>query len=397
MTHDQIKSKLNDYFDEALSFEVNTETQIHLSQCSECSNYLNSLQELMRRVDCLPRKIKPENDFWQSIFVSLNEIKEESQKQQEELNQIEVAQRVVEDEEEKAKRKEKEKAEKILKREQHKALLKEKLKSPRIKYTLIGLTAITFIFFIYYFLIAASQPWKIEKIGIVSSTVAQDFGELAEGEFLTSDNIAEYRLLIPGYGFVTVADHSKIHRVHSQKINLEKGSISVSKSESEETVIVAVFGVEVSSLLNNGDYKISISDEQSSVIEVNSGRIIVKKDNMESLILPGHNCRILKNLQPGLPYLNNSSGEFLNSIDEYCFGDPGNEEKLIRVLTTANQKNLVTVWNLMSRVSRKQRDMVIYTIFGLLGGPPAGVDKDALKALDQTAMQKLLEEIELKI
>ena len=91
MTHEEVKILLNDYFDEKLSIEVNTEIQVHLSECSDCSQYLFSLQDLMKKADQLPRNIKPPTDFWHDIFTFISSIKAETIKQQEEIDLKEAA------------------------------------------------------------------------------------------------------------------------------------------------------------------------------------------------------------------------------------------------------------------------------------------------------------------
>ena len=106
MTHEEVKILLNDYFDEKLSIEVNTGIQVHLSECNECSQYLFSLQDLMKKADQLSRNIKPPTDFWSDIFVSLSDIKSESIKQKEELDEIEAKQLSEESLEDKKKREE---------------------------------------------------------------------------------------------------------------------------------------------------------------------------------------------------------------------------------------------------------------------------------------------------
>ena len=127
MTHEEIKILLNDYFDEKLSLEVNTEIQVHLSECTDCSQYLFSLQDLMKKADQLPRHVKPPTDFWPDIFVSLSDIKSESIKQKEELDEVEAKQISEETEEERKKREYRVKAERALEWERKKVLLKENL------------------------------------------------------------------------------------------------------------------------------------------------------------------------------------------------------------------------------------------------------------------------------
>src|SRR3990172_2566028 len=132
-------------------------------------------------------------------------------------------------------------------------------------------------------------------------------------------------------------------------------------------------------------------------LEVIDGWVSINKDNVETLVLSNHFCQIRADSGVGLPYHKFSAKEFVEAINNYCFTSPGNEEALISILTKADVSNSVTLWNLMQRVTRKQRDMVIYTMFGLLGNPPQGVTDEGLRTLDPGMMQKLIEEIEPRI
>ena len=152
MTHDQVKILLNDFFDEKLSVETNRSIEIHLSDCQECSQYLFSLQDLMKHAEKLPRKIKPNVEFWNDIFGAISSIKTENIRQKEEIDLIE-AERLLKQEEALIKEDKKRlKAEKLLKNERRKATFIDLVNKPIYRYSLIGIVCIVIFYFIYNFI-----------------------------------------------------------------------------------------------------------------------------------------------------------------------------------------------------------------------------------------------------
>lgn len=397
MTHEEVKILLNDYFDEKLSIEVNTEIQVHLSECTDCSQYLFSLQDLMKKADRLPRSIKPTKDLWNDIFVSLSDIKTESIKQKEELDEIEAKQLSEESLEDQKKREERIKAEKLLEWERKKAALLQKVKKPSFKYSLIGLISILILFLIYNLFFSREESWDVKKLHVGSSNYSETFADLAEDEMLETNSITRLKINIPNVGNLFIDPDTKIQRLKTNNIRLLQGTILAMKDGAEEFLSIEVSGAEIKDYYLGGQSKVAFINQNTSFLEVIDGWVTVNKDNLESLVLPNHFCMIKADSGVGLPYRNGSSKEFVEAINDYCFTNPGSEEALISILTKADVNNSVTLWNLMKRVTRKQRDMVVYTIFGLLGEPPTGVTDDGLKTLDSEMLKKLIEEIELKI
>ena len=389
MTHEEVKILLNDYFDEKLSIEVNTEIQVHLSECADCSQYLFSLQDLMKKADRLPRNIKPTKDLWNDIFVALSDIKAESIKQKEELDIIEAKQLSEESEEERKKREVRVKAEKLLEWERKKAVLRKKIKKSSFVYSLIGLISILILFLIYNIFFSRAESWDVKKLRAGSSNYSEAFAKLAEDEMLETNSITRLQVNIPKVGNLFLDPDTKIQRLKSNDVRLLNGTILAMKNGAKEFLSIEVQGAEIKDYYLGGQFNINQSVEE--IITA------VNKDNLESLVLPNHFCIIKADSGVGLPYRNGSSKEFVDAINDYCFTNPANEESLISILTKADVSNSVTLWNLMQRVTRKQRDMVIYTMFGLLGNPPQGVTDEGLRTLDPGMMQKLIEEIELRI
>lgn len=397
MTHEEVKILLNDYFDEKLSIEVNTEIQVHLSECTECSQYLFSLQDLMKKADQLPRNIKPPADFWNDIFTSISNIKAESIKQQEEIDLKEAVKVSEESIEEKKVRDKRLKAEKLLAWERKKAALLQSIKKPWFKYYLIGLVSVFVLFFIYNSFLSKGKSWEVKKLRVSSSSYSEAFANLEEDQLLETNSVTRLEIQIPELGSIYLEPGSKIERLKGNRIRVLQGSMLAVKERANEFLIMEVPGAEIKDYFLGGQSKLSLTDPKVSLLEVIDGWVSVKKDNVETLVLSNHFCQIKADSGVALPYHYSSSKEFIEAINDYCFKSPSSEEALISILTKADVSNSATLWNLMNRVTRKQRDMVVYTIFGLLGNPPQGVTDEGLKTLDPGMLQKLIEEIELRI
>jgi hypothetical protein len=396
MTHEEIKLLLNDYFDERLSVEANTEIQVHISECSECSQYLFSLQDLMKETDKLPSYITPPSDFWPDIFSSLSDIKIETLKKQEELDSQEAA-RISEDIlEDKLKREERVKAEKLLEWEKKKSELRAIVENPGFKYSVIAILSFGLLFFIYKSFIAKGEVWEVKKVMLGNASYSETFLKLGEGEIVETNSITRLLIQVPDIGSIYLEPETKVERLQGNKIKLVKGEISTNKEGANDFLSIEIPGAEIKDFLLGGKSKITILNKKS-FLEVSDGWVSVRHDDLETLVLTKHYCEVREETGPGLPYHLQSSREFITAVHDYSFEKPGNEESLIQILTKANVSNSVTLWNLLERVNLKQRDMVVYTIIGLLGELPKGVTDEGLKTLDKMMMQILIEEIELKI
>lgn len=397
MTHEEVKTVLNDYFDENLSVEVDIDTQNHISECSECSQYLYTLQDLMKKVEKLPRSLKPQSDYWQDIFHVISTIKSENIKLQEEI-ELKEAELQIKDEksDERLKEQKKTEAEKLLNWERKKVEFFEKFKKPQFRNALIGVLAVIILFVVYITFLSKGASWDFNKFRI-GSTTSETLGELSENDIIETDAISRIEIQVPDVGTITLEPNSKIQRLPANKIQLLSGMLSANKKGANKLLTLVVPEAEIKDYFLGGQFTLAVNEDNITTVNVNDGWTTIVKNDLETLLLPNHTCRIIPDSGIGLPYLNTSASAFVEAVNNYCFTNPNNEEALISVLTKAELNNSVTLWNLMKRVTRKQRDMVIYTLFGLLGDPPIGVTDEGLRTLNAEMLQKLIEEIEVKI
>lgn len=397
MTHEETRKLLNEYFDEKLSVEVNDEIKLHIGECDDCGQYFFSLQDLSKKAGHLPTRIKPPTTFWPDIFASISDIKTETMKQKKGLELIEAEQTRHETEEEKWKCEERVRAEQILEWERKKATFFKRFSKRKVYRIAFSLIVMIILFLIYNFFFTTVKAWKVKKIHVESNTAVY-FSTLAEGEIVESNPFIRLEIEIPKVGEIFLEPSTKIRRLKPLKIYLEQGTIYVKEiDDASKFLTVGVPGAEISDYSHGNKYKINLNNLEETTIEVEHGYVAVKNGNSESLVLPRHSCKITANGIVGLPYINGSNLEFISAINDYCYNSPGNEESLVEILTMANVSNSVTLWNLLNRVNLKQRETVVYKIIGLLGELPKGVTVEGLKTLDKLVMQKLIEEIELRI
>jgi hypothetical protein len=395
MTHDQVKILLNDFFDEKLSVETNRSIEIHLSECQECSQYLFSLQDLMKHADKLPRKIKPNVEFWNDIFGAISSIKTENIRQKEEIDLIE-AERLLKQEEALIKEDKKRlKAEKLLKNERRKATFIDLVNKPVYRYSLIGIVCIVIFYFIYNFIFTRSEAWEVSKLKF-ESTNAEPYAVLSDYDFVETGVYDRLEILVPEVGNILLEPNTKIQRLSSNSFLLLKGEITAIKDGAKEFLNVLVPGASIKDFFLGGQYKLSLSNSNLAKLEVIDGWVSVNQGNLESRVLPNHICEVTADSGMGLPFVNYSSIEFISAANRYCFSNNSSEENLISLLSKADASNAVSLWNLMWRTSLKQREIVMFTMFNLVGRP-SDITDEGLKMLKKPMMQKFLEDIETKI
>jgi anti-sigma factor RsiW len=67
MEHREIRERLNDYAENALSERDRRTVDAHLESCPDCAEELAALRRLLDAASRLPRTLEPERDLWPSV------------------------------------------------------------------------------------------------------------------------------------------------------------------------------------------------------------------------------------------------------------------------------------------------------------------------------------------
>jgi anti-sigma factor RsiW len=73
MTCDEVRARLDEYFDETLADDERKVVAIHLKSCAGCRAELAALEALLADAAGLPKSILPERDLWEEIEQRLGE------------------------------------------------------------------------------------------------------------------------------------------------------------------------------------------------------------------------------------------------------------------------------------------------------------------------------------
>ncbi|MCH6574871.1 MAG: hypothetical protein IH795_06660 [Bacteroidetes bacterium] len=110
-------------------------------------------------------------------------------------------------------------------------------------------------------------------------------------------------------------------------------------------------------------------------------------------IFPGHhNLKILRGSGASIPYYSGSVFELITLLEEYLFGGRRGTT-LNRILALSTEKENITLWNLLQRVTPEHRNAVYDKLYELIPHP-ASIEKKEILNLDPDALQDWLEEIE---
>ena len=122
-------------------------------------------------------------------------------------------------------------------------------------------------------------------------------------------------------------------------------------------------------------------------IIVTSGYVSLERDGHESIVPAGSMAVTQKGKGIGTPFSVSASDEFKKALFQYDFAN-GGEESLDFMLKNSRCRDTVTLWNLLSKVSKNKREKVLEVIVSFINLPD-GVTREGILNLDQKMMEKL--------
>jgi FecR-like protein len=139
-------------------------------------------------------------------------------------------------------------------------------------------------------------------------------------------------------------------------------------------------------------YTLTVGDDGAGLVRVTSGWVGFEWRGRESFIPAGAVCVTRPAMGPGTPYFDDVSDAFRSAIDVIDAGHPlapnGVAERraaIDRVLREARDKDVVTLWHLLSRVHPDERDRVFDALAQRVP-PPASVTRQGIRAGDSAML-----------
>jgi len=143
-------------------------------------------------------------------------------------------------------------------------------------------------------------------------------------------------------------------------------------------------------------YTMTVDDDGTGLVRVSVGWVGFEWHGRESFIPAGAACVTRPLLGPGTPFYEDTSTGFqlaLATLDEGA-APSVRVEALDRVLAEARPRDVVTLWHLLTRVERGERDRVFDRLAAFVP-PPDGVTHEAVGAGRRAALDAWWDRLDL--
>lgn len=217
----------------------------------------------------------------------------------------------------------------------------------------------------------------------VSASDVSASSTLGVGHWLETDAQARASIDVGGIGRVEVDPLTRIGLVGSRegnyRLRLERGTM--------HALIWAPPGrffvdTPSSTAVDLGcAYTLTVGDDGAGLVRVTSGWVGFEWRGRESFIPAGAVCPTRRQMGPGTPRYEDSSSAFQAALDTIDFGgSPAARAAAIAlVLTEARDRDVVTLWHLLTRVAPADRGQVFDRLASFVP-PPDGVTRDGIEA-----------------
>ncbi len=365
------------------------------------SNFISSIKTLHEKIASLPKDIEPPADLWKEIFAELNRIKAQKIKEhkEKEINNDETPE---ENKFNKPRRKGKHWAGEFKEQSfesdvKGNGIFKGK-KGLYLKAGIILSVLILLLIVGYFLFIAGSNKWNISAVKgtpLLNSIKLNTVSGLLPGDTLKTDINTEAAIKIKDIGQIEIKPNTILQRLKNNfTLKLYIGSIAVNENKTSKVLTVDVPNAAISEYYPGSFYTINLNDAGTSVIFVKKSWIKIFDGKIETYAAPGSYCKIIFGRGAGIPYLQNSSPEFIDDLTRFSF-NAYSQELLNKILSESTKDNAISLWNMIGRVNEQDRLKVVNALeeyFPL----PAGTTDAVMVKLYKNALIKWLTEIAKK-
>jgi hypothetical protein len=228
---------------------------------------------------------------------------------------------------------------------------------------------------------------------LVDSSPVTATGRLPEGSWLVTDASSRAEIRLRDIGAVHVEPNSRVRLVETardaQRLELARGRVSA-------TVIAPprLFFIDTptATAVDLGcAYTLEVDDLGATILRVTAGWVALAMAGGETEVPAGAVCRTLPEGRTGTPYFEDASPALRAAVDLY--DTTSDATALPVVLREARARDTLTLWNLLPRVDRKQREL-LYVRMVRLTRPCPGVTLERVVALDADALARLRSQLQ---
>ncbi len=347
------------------------------------------LSDLDYKVNLVSQKYEPKPELWSSIYNEIHKIATKDHKKEEgKENVLNIGD---------AKNTLSEKFQKLKEEKEKKEVFINPTRMTFTKgtiYTLVFFVIIVAVF--AYLIFLKPQQWEVINLsgnpsikGDRKNIVIEKSSTLEVRNILITNNVSKALIKIPGIGEIYLKPGTSVTRTGGKKeLSIGKGTIDIIKKAGSNPLPIQVFSAIVEDY-KAGAYSIVKENSEARVYSTGADLIITLKGK-KVYILPHYMCEINSDSGPGIPYSLSSSVDYINAIHNFS---EANNERLNIILLLSEKKDALTLFNILLRVNKESREIVINKLNNVVGIPD-DVKYNEIANLNEDALQKWLQAIE---
>jgi hypothetical protein len=234
--------------------------------------------------------------------------------------------------------------------------------------------------------------WKVETIA-GNPTLAEK-GKLTVGEFLETNSNSRAKIEVANIGQVEIAPNSRVQLV---KTNSNEHRLSLTRGVLQAKILAPprLFIVDTPSAVAvdlGCEYTLEVDKEGNTKLNVTSGFVALERGGRESIVPAGAMCLTKKGKGLGTPFSDDSSARFQKALFNFDFANGGNES-LQTIVKESNLYDSLTLWHLLSRVTKTEREMIFDALAAHVK-PSANITREGILRLDKKMLDAWWTEIE---
>jgi len=234
-----------------------------------------------------------------------------------------------------------------------------------------------------------ADSWTVETIAGNASAA-----KLSVGEYLETDAASRVRIDVADIGNVEVSPNSRVKLVGTtekqHRLSLERGSLHAKIAAPPRLFIVDTPSAVAVDL--GCEYTLDVDKRGNSKLVVLSGFVALERGGRESIVPAGAACFTSKGKGLGTPFSSEATPEFEKALYSFDFAN-GGSRAVKEIITQADLYDIITLWHLLSRVSKNDRAS-IYDTLARFVPPPTGVSRESVLALDKATLERWRQAVE---
>jgi len=234
--------------------------------------------------------------------------------------------------------------------------------------------------------------WNVETIA--GNLTLAEKGKLTVGEFLETNSNSRAKIQVANIGQVEIAPNSRVQLVktnsNEHRLSLERGILQAKILAPPRLFIVDTPSAVAVDL--GCEYTLEVDAAGNSKLHVTSGFVALERDGRESIVPAGAMCLTKKGKGLGTPFSDDASAEFQKAVQRFDF-ENGGGEALQTIIKQSNLYDALTLWHLLSRTQKIDREKVFNALAAHIK-PPANITREGILRLDKKMLDAWWTEIE---